>query len=224
MLALSLPAIGNYQQFKKAVALIDANAAGGPPAPEDRLTKALLMAYQPAHRRDAIRLFESMPVGKSALPADAEFMLAQLYEADGDWTKSRAHLQALVNEHDKNPVYLTGLIRGLLRHDAAGDARPLIVQLVTLRPDAAETAELKARVLKADGRATEAVDVILAFAVAHKGPALIMAADLLQEFGQSAEAEPLYREFAATAGRPDGVLPLAVFFGRTAHNGRFGHL
>jgi tetratricopeptide (TPR) repeat protein len=218
-LAISLPVLGDHRQFNEAITLIDANAAAGPPTAEDRLAKALLMAHQPSHRKEAIEVFESLSVRKDALPPDAEFMLAQLYEADGDWRKARAHLQALVNEHDKNPVYVVGLIRALLRHDAAGDARPLVERLAALHPDAYETAELKARLLKIDGRMGEAAAVMRAYAAAGKGDRLLAAADVLQDLGLPAEAELLYREFATSAGRPDASLPLAVFYGRVSRAG-----
>jgi tetratricopeptide (TPR) repeat protein len=214
-LAVSLPAMGNYHQFKEAVALIEANSAGGAPPVEDRLAKALLLARQPSHRKEAIVLFETVPIRKGALPPDAEFLLAQLYEADGDWPKAHAHLLALVTEQDKNPSYLVGYIRALLRHDSVGEAGERVKQLVALRPEAFEAAVLKARVVHAEGHTAEAATVIQAFAAAGKGTRLVMAAALLEEFGRPEEAERLYREFAATAGRPDAALPLAGFLGNT---------
>jgi tetratricopeptide (TPR) repeat protein len=216
-LAVSLSAAGTYQQFKEALSLFDANARGGALSDEDRLTKALLLARQPAHRKEAIQLFETLPVRKGALPPDAELMFAELYDADGNWPKAHAHYRSLVNENDKNPVYLVGYVRALLRHDGAGEAADAVKRLVELRPEIYEAAELQARVLKAQGREADAVGVVQKFAAAGQAPRLVLAAGLFEQIGRTDDAERLFREFAKTAGRPDAALPLAAFYGR---NGR----
>src|SRR5205085_8986245 len=71
-LAVTLPVMGDYRQFREAIALVEANGTGDKAAAEDRLTKALLLALQPASRKEAIALFESLTVRRSALPPDAQ--------------------------------------------------------------------------------------------------------------------------------------------------------
>ncbi len=212
-LSLSMAASGNFQQYREALTLIDANGAG---APSDQLAKAIILAAQPANRRDAIKLFESLTSQKAALPADARFVMAQLYEADGNWNKARVHMLALVNEFDKNPTYIARYIRGLLRHDGADEASRWVEKLAELKPTAFETTELKARVLKAQGRSdAEAAEPIRVYA-RTKDARIEVAAALLEEFGAVNDAEMLFRQFvaASSASRPQAPLALAGFLAR----------
>jgi tetratricopeptide (TPR) repeat protein len=212
-LALSLPVMGDYQQFREAVALIEANGTGDTASAEDRLAKAVLLALQPAHRKEAIQLFEGLAARKGAVPPDARFLLAQLYERDGNWPRAQAQMLALLGEYDANPIYLAYYARGLLDRRDADGARVWVDKLAALRPEAFETAELRARVLKAQGRDAEAARVVQEYA-ARPEARLDAAAALLDELGRTADAEEMYRRFVATSKRPEAALALAQFLAR----------
>jgi tetratricopeptide (TPR) repeat protein len=210
-LALAVAVAGDFQQYREALALIDAN---GPGALLDRLAKAIILAAQPANRHDAIKMFESIERQQDVIPADVRFLLAQLYEADGQWNKARVYMLALVNEFDKNPNYVSRYIRGLLRHNGAEEAGKWVEKLSVLSPDSFEAAELKARVLKAQGRqAAEVAEPIRAYA-RRKDVRPELAAAMLDEFGAPGEAEILYQQFAASSPQPEATLLLAGFLAR----------
>src|SRR5207302_10291690 len=110
-LALALAQRGSYRQFQEALTLVEEGLKISEDGIADRRAKALVLATQPAHRREAIRLFESLAPQQSFTQPDIQFVVARLYEADGNWSKSRAHMLALLGSQDKNPVFLAHYAR-----------------------------------------------------------------------------------------------------------------
>jgi tetratricopeptide (TPR) repeat protein len=212
-LAVLLAVGGSYQQFQEAQALLRQNAGEGAETPEDRQARALVLATRPASRREAIRLFEGLSSRSAAAPAEHRFRLAQLYEADGNWPRARAHLLALLGEHGKNPVYLAHYVRALLRHKQVEEAREWLDRLAGLRPAEFETVELRARVFHATGQTDAAVEALRAY-TRQKDARLDLTAALFDQLGRAADAEKTYRAHAATAKDPLGSLLLAQHLGR----------
>lgn len=210
-LAMTIASGGDYRQYRDALALIEAN---GTSALVDRIAKTTILAMQPANRRDAIRAFEESSAQVDSIHPDVRFLAAQLYEADGQWDKARSHFRNLLAEHDKNAAYQARYIRGLLRHDGADEAAKVVDKLAAIRPDAIETAELKARVLKAQNRpVNEAAEPIRAYAQSS-GARLDLAAAMLEDLGITAEAEAMTRRLAESSPRPEAVLVLAGYYSR----------
>jgi len=209
-LALSVAANANYAGYREALALVEAN---GDATPEDRLVKAVVLAMLPSNRKAAIGLFETLTAQRSAIPPDARLVLAQLYEADGNWPRAASQLLGLVTEHESNPLYLANYIRGLLRHDRADEAGRWADKLLALRPQSPESSALKARVLHAQGDAAGAVSLVRSAARLQEAGAR-WAGHLLEDLGQPAEAEKYFREYAADPKRPEGALILAQFLAR----------
>jgi tetratricopeptide (TPR) repeat protein len=217
-LALALAASGDYQKSGDALALIEENLRRRGSVPEDLRVKAIVLGVRAGGRRDAIVALEDSFLRQKPTPAE-EFLLAQLYEADGDWAKARARLLGLVTgKGGTNAEYLAHYIRALLRHDETADARRWLGQLQKAEPGGPRAVELEARVLAKEGQGREAARLVAEYAhkqaAEKKNPALVVAAAaLLDELGETAEAEALYREFAA-GGQPDGALILARFLAR----------
>jgi Tfp pilus assembly protein PilF len=209
-LALSIAANSGYANYREALALIEAN---GDAAPEDRLVKAVVLAMLPANRKAAIGLFETLTAQRAAVPPDARLVLAQLYEADGNWPRAASQLLGLVTEHEANPLYVANYVRGLLRHDRADEAGRWADKLLALRPQSAESYALKARVLHAQGDAAGAAAQVKA-GVRLPDAGSRWAGHLFEDIGQPAEAEKSFREYAADARRPEGALILAQFLAR----------
>jgi tetratricopeptide (TPR) repeat protein len=86
-------------------------------------------------------------------------------------------------------------------------------RLAALHPDAIETTELRARVLKAGGEPSQAVDLLQQYA-RKPGALLDLAAALLEDLGQPAEAEAMYRRYVAATKAPEAPLALARFLAR----------
>ena len=212
-LAVALAFRGGYPPFREASTLLDENAKGGVEEVDDRRARALVLATQPSHRREAIRLFESLSSRRGDSRADFQFLLARLYEADGDWRKARGRLLSVLASHDKNPVYLAHYIHALLRHKQGEEAAGWVDRFAALGRPALETLELRARVAHASGKTAEAVRLIEEY-VAEKASRLDAAARLLEQIGQAERAEPLYRELAARSKDPRNSLLFARHLAR----------
>jgi tetratricopeptide (TPR) repeat protein len=211
-LAQTLAVQGGYPRYREALALLETNAVGGETI-EDRMVKALVLATQPSQRRAAIATYERLADKRAANSPAVQFLLAQLYDADGDWPNAHAAFLTLLKTQDKNPTYVAAYTRVLIGRKKLEEAESWLGRLTALAPDAFDSVELRARVLQARGRHKDAVAVIMVYAVG-KDAQLVQAAGLLEELGQPDEAEPLYRAEAARSKRPEAVLILAQHLSR----------
>jgi predicted Zn-dependent protease len=211
-LAQTLAVQGGYPRFREALSLLETNAIGGETT-EDRQVKAFVLATQPFQRRAAIAAYERLADRRAANSPDVQFLLAQLYEADGDWPNARAAFLTLLKTQDKNPKYVAAYTRALIGRKLLDEAETWLGRLTALAPDSFEPVELRARVLQERGRLKDAVAVITVYATG-KDARLVQAAGLLEELGQPDEAEPLYRAEAARSTRPEAVLILAQHLSR----------
>jgi tetratricopeptide (TPR) repeat protein len=213
---------GNPRQALKALEILGLAEGGSQgrdlrlEAPDDLRTKAKILAMQPgvARRREAITILESLLARKVGTAEDL-FLLAQLFEGEGDWPKARERLLELLNVGGKNPNYLAHYVRALLRHDRAEEAKAYLAAIEQLAPGQAGTVEIKARVLAAQRKYAE-VDALLTNLARADVTRLEPVALLLEELGRSDAAESLLREYVAKvgSGRPEAVLAFAGFLGR----------
>ena len=82
------PDPGNDDQlpgFKEAQKLLDENKQEHGETFDDQIVRVVLLATQPTHRRDAIRLCETLTAQQFSMLPEMQFFLAQQYEADGNW-------------------------------------------------------------------------------------------------------------------------------------------
>ena len=166
------------------------------------------------HRRAALEAL-AIVVGRGEANPDDRLLMARLFEVEGDWPKARDQVQLALAEADDSPGLLAFYVRGLLKHDEASGAGPWLQKLEKLDPSARQTAELKARLAVAEGRAGDAARIVVDFARGRPAEAL-PAALLLESLGRLAEAEDLFRQFASKGQTAEAGLPLAAFFGRRA--------
>jgi tetratricopeptide (TPR) repeat protein len=172
----------------------------------------MILVTQSSRQREAIVVLEQLLASEAT--ADDRFLLAQLYETRHQWTEARDQLLLVVSLDETNPLYLSYFARSLLRHGDVSAARHWLAKLEEIRPQAFATMEIKARLLKAQDQDAEAVAVVDQF-VRNKGAGdLRMAAALLDELGQPAAAERIYRKYVSQAGRPESILEYATFLGR----------
>jgi tetratricopeptide (TPR) repeat protein len=221
-LALSLAARGDYRETREALDLVEKNLKGLWTGPDDQRARALILARRPGERRASIEALEESFVRVKPGPAE-EFLLAHLYEADRNWPMANAHLLALVRSpHGATPEVLAYYVSALLIHNEPADARTWFARLEQLEPDGGRTAELKARLLVADGKGDEAARVLTEFARRQAGAgndaAVLQTGGLLSGLGRPAEAESLYR--LLTDGpektRAESVIAFASFL--ACHN------
>ena len=142
-------------------------------------------------------------------------LLAQLYEAGGEWPKARSRLQDLVQKNADNPGYLAAYVSALIRHKQLDEAKAALGKLEALASGKPAVLEIQARLLKARGEGEKAATLITEFAL-RDGTRVIPAARLCEELDQHDAAERLYRLALekADARRPVEALVLASFLGR----------
>jgi tetratricopeptide (TPR) repeat protein len=162
-LATELALIGNYRQFKEALALLDASREKGLDSQEYKLARGLILATRPLYRRKAVDLLEKAFLVKPPT-AGQRFLLAQLYDCYGDARKaSEQFLLVLATEGD-NQGYLAGYIRSQLRQGHLAEAASWSGKL---QPGTPETVLLQVELLVRRMEVGPALGVITNFLSAH---------------------------------------------------------
>jgi tetratricopeptide (TPR) repeat protein len=216
-LAVVMAIGGDYQQARDALALIggdDLRRGESRTAPDLRV-RAVLLAMQRGRRerREAIQILEGLIGQRVATPED-HFLLAQLYEANGDWPRARKRLLALAGlPGGGNALYLAHHARSMLRHDELAEAEQALANLKKVDPGGAVTVEIQARVLSKQGKGKEAV-TLLKHHAQGRGVDIATVAALLEQLGEKDAAEEMYREHAGRAAGPAGILVLVGYLGR----------
>jgi cellulose synthase operon protein C len=220
-LGISLAVSRDYHERARALDLLGIGAetetgAATAGSIEDRRTNARVLAYQPnlAQRQRAIKILEGLISEKTASDDD-QFVLAQLYESGGEWTKTRDVMLSLLASDRKNPNYLVFFANCLLLRGQVDEASTVLSSLGALEPSSFRTTELKARVLHLRDKDQDAVALVQKY-LAQPGNeiATAAAANLLERIGQAEAAEKLYRTLAARPNTPANMLALAQFLGR----------
>jgi tetratricopeptide (TPR) repeat protein len=218
-LAVETASRGDYRQFRKALALIESNRPESQSETlADRHARAMVLLTRPCHQSEAISELEELSAHRPLAPEN-QFILAQLYEARGNWELADRRMETLLASSGEDRGFLAHYIRGKLRRKEAAAAQRWLDKLAQLAPDAWETVELQARMLQARGKGAEAIPLLLKFLEPSAGkpsPAETtpQVVGLLEELGQSAAAEKLFRESGAWSERPEARLLYIRFLGR----------
>jgi tetratricopeptide (TPR) repeat protein len=233
LLAVVLAAGGDYQQSRQALVILGILDQAEQPAaaednPEDQRARAMVLAAQRGRkpRRSAIALLEKL-AARQPLTGDDQFLLAQLYDATGDWPRARQQMLGLLAADGDRPEYLASFAAALLAHQDL-ESVPTWLDRLRRQPEAAGTfavASLQARLTAARGLPQEAVAVLTRYAAEGRDAAgelsrRAQAAALLEELGRASPEEKAYAEAAEAlygadaAARPDRALELAGFLGR----------
>jgi tetratricopeptide (TPR) repeat protein len=215
---LATGATGDYEQYKKALALIELNARRGALSPEDQRAKALIQARQPRDRREAVRNLEES-FARVLPTANERFFLATLLVANGEWERAKVQFAELRRSRDgQNPLFLAYYIEQLVVHNELVEARNALSLLEKEEPDSLRVVGLRARLLKASKKETEARDSLTAYAQrVQKEPAkLLTVARLTDALGFGETAEPMYREAVTKSmdPSPTKIFPLIQHLGR----------
>ena len=180
---------------------------------EDRRVRATLLATQAGRQAEALRLLEELD-DMQVLTANDQFLLAKLNESLGNWTRAGRKLFLLLGEDPDNLVILAHYARTLLSRGELREAALYVGKLEKLQPGASETVEMKARLLHAQGKDTEADTLLQGFVQGKPPEDLPAVAALLEELGQPLPAGQLYREYVARSKQAGSVLALAGFLAR----------
>lgn len=207
-LALQLASSGDHRRYADALALvgIQVNAKGvelaAGHATDDAFdelraqVRVLAKPNRSVYRRLAVSLLEDL--GKrQKLPDDEQFLLAQMYDAGGDWPKARDLLRPLTVQ-GKNPLHLAYHARGSLRNGELSEASRCLQRLESFEkerqaePGTLGSVELRAQLLEAEGQGQKAIDLLAAYVGQPKsGPerAVILMQALIRQkrFAQAIE-------------------------------------
>jgi tetratricopeptide (TPR) repeat protein len=200
-LAVLLALRGTYHNYQEARAMLKDHVED---TTDDRKAWALILTTRSETRREAIKQFEQLSAGRETPSPDLQFMLAQLYEADGQWPMSRRQLQQLTDANEKNVFFQTYYARALLRHENVDEARAVVERLQELKLSREEMLQLQALVLNKSQKKEEAIKLVREYA-REKDARLNLAALLLDEFEQPEDAEKMFRAYAAVTGEKADV-------------------
>ncbi len=179
-------------------------------------TQARVLAMQSTKGKsqEAIRLLEEV-VRREPAAAEERYVLARLFEIEGDWARADAQLRWLVDNNPSIPAYRIRYILALLRNKRAGEAGPWLDQLEKLQPGAPLVQQLRAMALSEQGKGDEAVELLRTFAQEHAEQAGFVA-QVLELIGRAPAAEAVLRRHVAQkqATEPQSVLVLAEYLGR----------
>ena len=184
----------------------------------DQRAVALVLAGQPSRprRKEAIALLQGV-ADKNYTSADDEFLLAQLHEEQGNGRRARELIDRLSSQERDNPRYLAYRSRLLIRQGRHALAQNDISRLKELAPKDPLTAELEARWLAADGKVSEAVD-LLEKAMADKSASLrFRSAAVFEQIGGEPglkAAETILKSASEVLEPPFAGLELSLFLSR----------
>jgi tetratricopeptide (TPR) repeat protein len=180
--------------------------------PDDVLARAIVYARSPGprHRRQAVEILERLLAGQPGLAA-AHLLLAQLLLASGETARAQVHTAEAATGGDATAEAIQLHADILVRRGALEEAQRQLERLVAVDPGSLPVAELRARILAARGRGSEAaVGLEGAFADRINTPeGLAIGAKmirLLLDLNQPHAAERVARQLAGLGPRGNCVL------------------
>jgi tetratricopeptide (TPR) repeat protein len=220
-LAVVLAASGDYRRGREALLMLGrmengkAERRASNESVENQRAMAAVLALQPSSReqRKAINILETLRADQ-ALSAEDQFLLTQLYEKVGDERKARERIVLLLGSEPGNPRYVAHFVGTLLRQGQIDEAETWLATLEKLQPQVFSTVELKARLLKAQGKGAEVVGLFPSYVQRMEPETELRIAALLEELNQGAAAERWYRQYVADSKLPEAALLLAKYLGR----------
>ncbi len=219
VLAMLLGSTTDYRKSVQALQLLsDDDVAGSQPqSVEDRRAKARILARQPnrPQRRQAIALLEGINASQVPIPDD-QYVLAQLYEADGDWAAAKSEYEKVLKADPKNNTVALTYARALIRRKDFDGARFWVKKLEDTAPRTPALLEVQSRLLAATNRGAEAASLARSIVDLQPNQAPGVAA-LLEEIGEISAAEAMFRQVANNPDKPTNPLLLAEFLGRHGH-------
>ena len=200
-----LAAQGGYPNLVEAIRLLDQNLAADPGSVTDLRAKARLLSRHPSHtvRQQAISILEKLASDPKTESPEDQFLLVQLYKAEGDWPKARRNMITLLARHGDQPRYVAAFAEDLIGHKEIGDAETWVHRLETIAPDNASIAPLRAAVFFNTGRPDEAVGILEKFI--EKAPA-----DSPDRAARTLVAAAQLEQGAALADQPAGAAATAA--------------
>ncbi len=178
-LALLLAGGTSYKRFGEALALVGLQLDEKGDLPKElpvtsntdmRRTQARVLAAQnqKQFRQHAIKILDELSLAR-ALSPDDEFVLAMLYDAQGDRKKAQDRLKTLIQPQTRSPQYLAQYAMTLLMErlpESLKEAEKVIGWIEEIEkqtdvgPNRYASVELRARLLEARDKGDEAIELL----------------------------------------------------------------
>lgn len=219
--AMTLAAKPDYQSFKEAISLVEKNLKENSTSPEDLRARALILSTRPGPRQDSIKDLEVSFTIIKPTPTEA-VLLAQLYEDEGNWEKAKAvYMEMIASSEGKAPSFLANYILGLLRHKEVKNAEDMMKLLEEKASGQPIVVEPKARLLFAQGKSQEGIDLLQRQAAKwysdRKDPSVyLFFSRLLEQVDQKQAAEEMVKAFVdeVSVKNPNAILALVELYAR----------
>lgn len=132
--------------------LMAANIGDRAISPEDQRAQAAMLAASRSNedRRAALQLLQQLDDRELLLPTD-RWLLAKLYESEGNAAQASLHLERLLAVGTNNAAYLRDYVRYQIEHEGLESAAKWLPRLRELSPEESGTAVLAARLDAARG-------------------------------------------------------------------------
>jgi tetratricopeptide (TPR) repeat protein len=199
------------EQYKRAFELLKQNEAEIGPNIEDMRARVVLLMQQPGKageemtpRRQAIELLEQIIQHAQASRED-RFVLAKLYDTEGNWAKAEKHYRAVIALEPRNPMPIAHLARRLLELEKLREASQEIVQVAKLAPNSPIHVNLRSRLQFRSGDTAALIADLTTYCSEPKQEESLnrcfLAGLLLDEFARSAtNPRPETRERLSEVG------------------------
>jgi tetratricopeptide (TPR) repeat protein len=162
-LALSLASTGTYPNYAQALELIGQNLKNASASDADRRVQAIVQASFPTvdSRDKALETLSRLAERPNVLSLDDRIVMARLFLSRGEWVRSSQIFREVVGK-SKDPRHLSAYVDALLSQKELSPAEDWLRQLEAIAPREFVTADLRARLLAAQGHYSEAFDHIVA--------------------------------------------------------------
>jgi cellulose synthase operon protein C len=141
---------GDQQLADKARELLDLNLKSDSGTVDDRRTKAFILSTRPdpEETKEAVQLLESVVKEQPKFSLADNFMLADLYNRTGDWSKYVRTMRGVMgNGGADNLSYVRSYARALVDRGEVEEAQVWHNRLKRLAPSDLDTANVEARLL-----------------------------------------------------------------------------
>jgi tetratricopeptide (TPR) repeat protein len=145
---------GDQQLADKARELLDLNLNSGAGTVDDRRTKAFILSTRPSpdETKEAVQLLESVVKEQPQFSLTDNFMLADLYNKTGDWSKYVRTMRSVMGNGGADDVnYVRSYARALIDRGEVEEAQVWYARLKRMAPNDLDTANLEARLLFRSG-------------------------------------------------------------------------
>lgn len=221
-LAMVLGLKGDQQLADKARQLLDLNLKSDSGTVDDRRTKAFLLLQSPIPEaiKEALQLMEQVVKEQPQFSLSDNFMLADLYNRTGDWSKYLRTMRSVLGNGGSDDVnYVRSYARALLDRGEAevGEAQLWLDRLKRMAPEDLDTANVEARLLFRSGDYPRLIELLERYGDKQesRGWAAAFADSFAVNLSQSGQAE-LAEKFWGLAERYSTQLAAEVPAARTA--------